>query len=75
MFSDRSLCSVAIVVLACPNRYSWFPTGCIMFHMHLFVFIKGFGDHIHWRSLEDGKKEAEARYMTVIPFHLCNVVV
>uniref|UniRef100_A0A8B9PKA8 Uncharacterized protein n=1 Tax=Apteryx owenii TaxID=8824 RepID=A0A8B9PKA8_APTOW len=24
---------------------------------------QSFGDHIHWRTLEDGKKEAAARYV------------
>lgn len=27
---------------------------------------KGFGDHIHWRGLEDGKKEAEASGLPVM---------
>lgn len=27
-----------------------------------FCFFLGFGENIHWRTLEDGKKEAEARY-------------
>lgn len=29
---------------------------------HTIYFPAGFGDNIHWRTLDDGKKEAEARW-------------
>uniref|UniRef100_A0A803Y5N0 Uncharacterized protein n=1 Tax=Meleagris gallopavo TaxID=9103 RepID=A0A803Y5N0_MELGA len=31
-----------------------------------FLLMICFGDHIHWRTLEDGKKEAAARYVTYL---------